>query len=55
VIGVRTLVALIAVATIIGAVVRLLRLTARRARDLGAVSEQWIVQHRPDWHDPASR
>jgi hypothetical protein len=49
------LVALIALATIIGAVVRLVRLTARRARDLGAVSERWIVQHRADWHDPASR
>jgi hypothetical protein len=54
-IGVRTLVALIAFATIVGAVVRVLRLTARRSRDLGAVSESWIVQHRPDWHDPASR
>jgi hypothetical protein len=54
-IGVRTLVALIALATIVGAVVRVMRLTARRARDLGAVSEAWIVQHRPDWHDSASR
>jgi hypothetical protein len=54
-IGVRTLVVLIALAVIVGAVVRVLRLTARRARDLGAVSESWIVQHRADWHDPASR
>jgi hypothetical protein len=54
-ISMRMVMALIALATIIGAILRVLRLTARRARDLGAVSEQWIVQHRPDWHDPASR
>jgi hypothetical protein len=54
-IGVGTIVAVIALATIVAAVVRVLRLAARRARDLGAVSDSWIVQHRADWHDPASR
>jgi hypothetical protein len=54
-VGVRTVIAAIALATMVWATVRVLRLAIRRARDLGGVSEQWIAQHRGDGHDPSDR
>jgi hypothetical protein len=54
-IDVRIGAALMALATIIAVTIRLVRVAARRARDLGAVSDQWLLHHRGDWRDSASR
>jgi len=52
---VRTLIAVMALGTIVWPTHRVFRLTVRRARDLGVVSEHWVVQHRGEGHDPSAR